>query len=85
MVGFVVRTLDCTMRETVLSFSSPDCSRELESVSNRPQWPTLLSPVAGEGWLLGLGEHVMGAVAGRMATFLVLSIVQQSCLRFTHA
>lgn len=41
MVGFVVHTLDCTMRETVLSFPSPNCSRELASVSNRPQWPAL--------------------------------------------
>lgn len=41
MVGFAVGTLDCTMRETVLSIPSPDCSRELASVSNRPQWPTL--------------------------------------------
>lgn len=41
MVGFIVHTLDCTMRETVLSFPSPHCSREFASVSSRPQWPTL--------------------------------------------
>lgn len=41
MVGFVVHTLDCTMKETVLSFPSPNCSRELASVSNRRQRPTL--------------------------------------------
>lgn len=41
MVGFVVHTLDRTMRETVLSFPSPHCSREFASVSNRRPWPAL--------------------------------------------
>lgn len=86
MVGFVVRTLDCKRRETVLSFPSPTSSRELASVSKRPPRPTLCQLLRVKGACSALvnmsWEEELGGRHGRLPC---VSVVQQSCLRFTHA
>lgn len=86
MVGFVVCTLDCMMRETVLSFPShiaPGSLQVLPTGHNGQHFVTCCGcrVAAQPQWMC----HGRSSREDGMASFLAISIVQQSCLRFTHA
>lgn len=86
MVGFVVHTLDCTMRETVLSFPSytiPGSLQVLPTGHNGQHFVTCCGcRVAPQPWQMCQGRS---SREDGMASFHAISVVHQSCLRFTHA